>query len=219
MRRLPVFLVLGVLLYSCASIGRIEGGPIDETPPRFLQSTPEPGQLNYKRNRVTIAFDEYIKLDNPSEKIVISPPQIQQPEIKTNGKKVVINFQDTMKADVTYTIDFGDAIQDNNEGNPLEQFTFTFSTGERLDTMAASGTVLNASNLEPVKGMLVGLQSNLADSAFTSLPFERWGVRTAVASSPFVAWLPVPIASMPCRMPTRTSIFPSRPSSWPGPTR
>lgn len=174
-RRLPVFLVLGVLLYSCASIGRIEGGPIDETPPRFLQSTPEPGQLNYKRNRVTIAFDEYIKLDNPSEKIVISPPQIQQPEIKTNGKKVVINFQDTMKAGITYTIDFGDAIQDNNEGNPLEQFTFTFSTGERLDTMAVSGTVLNASNLEPVKGMLVGLQSNLADSAFTSLPFERVG--------------------------------------------
>ena len=60
LRRLPVFLVLGVLLYSCASIGRIEGGPIDETPPRFLQSTPEPGQLNYKRKRVTIAFDEYI---------------------------------------------------------------------------------------------------------------------------------------------------------------
>lgn len=175
LRRLPVFLVLGVLLYSCASIGRIEGGPIDETPPRFLQSTPEPGQLNYKRKRVTIAFDEYIKLDNPSEKIVISPPQIQQPEIKTNGKKVIVNFQDTMKTDVTYTIDFGDAIQDNNESNPLEQFTFTFSTGDRLDTMAVSGTVLNASNLEPVKGMLVGLQSNLADSAFTSVPFGRVG--------------------------------------------
>lgn len=140
-----------------------------------MQSTPNPGQLNYKRDRVTIAFDEYIKLDNAGEKVVISPPQIQQPEIKTSGKKVVINFQDTMKANVTYTIDFGDAIQDNNESNPLEQFTFTFSTGAQLDTMAVSGTVLNASDLEPVKGMLVGLQSNLSDTAFTSLPFERVG--------------------------------------------
>lgn len=175
MRRLPIFIILGVMLYSCASIGRIEGGPIDEDPPMFVQSTPTPGQLNYKRNRVTIAFDEYIKLDNAGEKVVISPPQIQQPEIKTSGKKVIVNFQDTMKADVTYTIDFGDAIQDNNESNPLEQFTFTFSTGGQLDTMAVSGVVLNASNLEPVKGMLVGLQSNLADTAFTSLPFERVG--------------------------------------------
>ena len=175
MQRLPIFIVLGIMLYSCASIGRIEGGPIDEAPPVFVQSTPNPGQLNYKRNRVTIAFDEYIKLDNAGEKVVISPPQIQQPEIKTSGKKVVINFQDTMKANVTYTIDFGDAIQDNNESNPLEQFTFTFSTGAQLDTMAVSGTVLNASDLEPVKGMLVGLQSNLSDTAFTSLPFERVG--------------------------------------------
>ena len=175
MRRLPVFIILGVMLYSCASIGRIEGGPYDEEPPVFVQSTPKPGQLNYKRDRVTIAFDEYIKLDNAGEKVVISPPQVQQPEIKTNGKKVIVNFQDTMKADATYTIDFGDAIQDNNESNPLEQFTFTFSTGDRLDTMAVSGTVLNASNLEPVKGMLVGLYANLADSAFTTTPFDRVG--------------------------------------------
>ena len=174
-RRLPVFIMLGVMLYSCASVGRIEGGPYDEEPPVFVQSTPAPGQLNYKRNRVTIAFDEYIKLDNAGEKVVISPPQVQQPEVKTNGKKVIVNFQDTMKADATYTIDFGDAIQDNNESNPLEQFTFTFSTGGRLDTMAVSGVVLNASDLEPVKGMLVGLQSNLADTAFTSLPFDRVG--------------------------------------------
>ena len=175
MQRLPVFIVLGIILYSCASIGRIEGGPIDEAPPVFVQSTPNPGQLNYKRDRVSIAFDEYIKLDKAGEKVVISPPQIQQPEIKTSGKKVIVNFQDTMKADVTYTIDFGDAIQDNNESNPLEQFTFTFSTGAQLDTMAVSGTVLNASNLEPIKGILVGLYSNLSDTAFTSLPFERVG--------------------------------------------
>ncbi len=175
LQRASVLSVLAVLVYSCASIGRIEGGPLDEDPPVFVESRPLPGQLNYNRDRISIRFDEFIKLDNPSEKVVISPPQIQQPEIKTNGKRVIVNLKDTLKPNTTYTIDFGDAIQDNNESNPLEMFTFTFSTGDRLDTMAVSGTVLNASNLEPVKGMLVGLHSNLADSAFTTLPFDRVG--------------------------------------------
>lgn len=173
--RLLAWVLPGVVLYSCASIGRIEGGPYDETPPQFLESTPLPGQLNYTKDRISIAFDEYIKLDNPSEKVVISPPQVQQPTIKAVNKRVVVRLEDTLKKNVTYTIDFGDAIQDNNEGNPLEQFTFTFSTGDRLDTMAVSGTVLNASNLEPVKGMQVGLHTNLTDTAFTKLPFDRVG--------------------------------------------
>ena len=178
LRRLPLLLVVAAVLYSCASIGRIEGGPYDEDPPVFVRSTPEPGALNYddkRRRRVTIEFDEFIKLENAGEKVVVSPPQIQQPEIKTNGKRVVINLQDTLKPSTTYTIDFSDAIQDNNEGNPLYGFAFTFSTGDRLDSMAVSGTVLNAADLEPIKGMLVGLHANLQDSAFTTLPFDRVG--------------------------------------------
>lgn len=106
---------------------------------------------------------------------MISPPQVQQPEIKSNGKKIVITLKDTLKPNTTYSIDFSDAVQDNNEGNPLPDFGFTFSTGSVIDSMAVSGTVLNAFNLEPVKGMLVGMHSNLADSAFTTLPFERVG--------------------------------------------
>lgn len=174
-RRLLGMAAVGALLYSCASIGRIEGGPIDETPPRFVGSTPQQGALQTDRKKISVEFDEYIKLEKPNEKIVISPPQVQQPEVKASGKKVVITLQDTLKSNTTYTFDFGDAIQDNNEGNPLENFFFSFSTGEQLDTMAVSGIVLNASDLEPVKGMLVGLHANLADSAFTKLPFERVG--------------------------------------------
>ncbi len=177
-RRLAGALFAGVLCYSCASIGRIEGGAYDETPPVFVESTPKAGALNYfnnKRRRIVLEFDEYINLESANEKVVISPPQVQQPEIKTNGKKVVINLQDSLKPNTTYTIDFADAIEDNNEGNPLPNFAFTFSTGDRLDSMAVSGTLLNAADLEPIKGMLVGLQGNLADSAFTTLPFERVG--------------------------------------------
>lgn len=174
-RRLLGGVAIAAALYSCASVGRIEGGPYDETPPRFISGTPTPGALHHNKNKLSIEFDEFIKLDKPNEKIVISPPQVQQPEIKSNGKKVVITLQDTLKSNTTYTFDFGDAIQDNNEGNPLENFFYSFSTGDRLDSMAVAGTVLNAANLEPVKGMLVGLHANLADSAFTKLPFERVG--------------------------------------------
>lgn len=175
LRKLLGAVVIGVALYSCASVGRIEGGPIDETPPHFIAGNPAPGALHTKKNKISIEFDEFIKLDKPNEKVVISPPQVQQPEIKASGKKVVITLQDTLKANTTYTFDFGDAIQDNNEGNPLENFSYSFSTGENLDSMAVAGTVLNAANLEPVKGMLVGLHANLEDSAFTKLPFERVG--------------------------------------------
>lgn len=169
---LSAALLLGAL-YSCASIGRPDGGPYDETPPRFMGSNPKAGGTEVKRTKIVLEFDEYIKLEKPGEKVVVSPPQVQQPEIKPNGKKITINLLDTLKTNTTYTIDFSDAIVDNNEGNPLGDFTFTFSTGTQIDTMSVAGIVLDASNLEPVKGILVGLHSNLADSAFTTLPFDR----------------------------------------------
>lgn len=177
-RRRLISSLLGVTavvatLWSCASQGTPDGGPLDETPPRFIASTPVAGAVNNTRKKITLEFDEFIKLEKASEKVVVSPPQIQMPEIKPNGKKITINLLDSLKANTTYTIDFSDAIVDNNEGNPLGNFAFTFSTGAAIDTMEVSGTVLDASNLEPVKGILVGLHSNLADSAFTKLPLDR----------------------------------------------
>lgn len=162
-----------LLAVACASIGSPDGGPYDETPPVFLGSTPEPFALGVKDKRVTLKFDEFIKIEKAAEKVVISPPQITQPIIKTNGKSIVVELDDSLKANTTYSIDFSDAIVDNNEGNPLGNFAFLFSTGDKIDTLAVSGTVLNASNLEPIKGILVGLHSDLADSAFTTKPFDR----------------------------------------------
>lgn len=162
-----------VVLYSCASIGRPDGGPLDETPPRFVGSSPAAGALNNTKKKVVLEFDEFIKLEKANEKVVVSPPQVQQPEIKPNGKRITVNLLDSLKPNTTYTIDFSDAIVDNNEGNPLGNFAYTFSTGAQIDTMEVAGTVLEASNLEPVKGMLVGLHSNVADSAFVKLPFDR----------------------------------------------
>jgi hypothetical protein len=162
-----------LVLYSCASIGSPDGGPYDETPPKVIRTSPAPFALNNKNKKISIEFDEFIKLENASEKVVISPPQLEQAEIKVSGKKVVVALADTLKEASTYTIDFSDAIVDNNEENPLGNYTFTFSTGEVIDTMEVAGTVIDASNLEPVKGILVGLHANQEDSAFVKLPLER----------------------------------------------
>jgi hypothetical protein len=164
---------MALWLYACASIGSPDGGPYDEDPPKFVKSEPVPFAVNNTVKKVVIEFDEYIKLDKPAEKVIISPPQIDQPEIKASGHRVIVNLQDTLKENTTYTFAFGDAIQDNNEGNALENFAFTFSTGEAIDTMEVSGVVLNAEDLEPIKNIAVGLHADLADSAFTTKPFDR----------------------------------------------
>ena len=166
-------LLLVIVAYSCANIGTPDGGPYDETPPKFMGGTPQLRAVNVKSQKFELEFDEFIKLEKPSEKVVISPPQLEQPEIKVVGKKVVGELLDTLKESTTYTIDFSDAIVDNNEGNPMGHFTYTFSTGASIDTMEVSGTVLEASNLEPIKGIQVGLHKDLADSAFTVRAFDR----------------------------------------------
>ena len=171
--KLPLILMLVIIGYSCASMGTPDGGPYDEMPPKFIGSSPKLHEVNVKSTKFELEFDEFIKLEKASEKVVVSPPQLEQPEIKVLGKKVVGELLDTLKDGVTYTIDFSDAIVDNNEGNPMGHFTYSFSTGTSIDTMEVSGTVLNAADLEPVKGMLVGLHKNLNDSAFTKLPFDR----------------------------------------------
>ena len=171
--RLPLILMLVVIAYSCASMGTPDGGPYDEMPPKFVGSSPRLHAVNVKDKKIELEFDEFIKLEKPSEKVVVSPPQLEQPEIKVVGKKVVAQLFDTLKHATTYTIDFSDAIVDNNEGNPMGNFTYSFSTGATIDTMEVSGAVLNAEDLEPIKGIQVGLHMNLNDSALNTLPFDR----------------------------------------------
>ena len=165
--------VLAMFLYSCANIGNPNGGPYDELPPKFVSSTPVPNSINYQGKKVEILFDELIQIDNPMENVIITPPQREMPVIRSSGKRVEVELFDSLKPNTTYTIDFTNSIADNNEKNILENFTFAFSTGDVIDSLEISGTVLNASNLEPMPGISIGLHSNLADSAFRTLPFDR----------------------------------------------
>lgn len=172
--KILTILTAALLIVACANPGSgPDGGPFDETPPRIVHMSPALGGTNEHTKKVSIVFDELIKVENAQEKVIISPPQVQMPEIKVAGKRITVQLADSLKENTTYTVDFSDAIVDTNEGNALGNFTYYFSTGAQLDTMQVAGNVLNAEDLEPVKGILVGLHSNLSDSAFTTLPFDR----------------------------------------------
>ena len=165
-----------LILAACASIGSPDGGIYDEIPPKVVACYPADRSLGNTNRKMRIHFDEFIKLENANEKVIVSPPQLEPANIRADGKNVKITLYDSLQANTTYTIDFSDAITDNNEGNPMGHYTYSFSTGEEIDTMEVSGTVLNASNLEPVKGILVGLyplDSLYNDSIFKKQPFSR----------------------------------------------
>ena len=171
---LPLIVFMASLvLMACASIGSPDGGAYDETPPKVEKCQPANQSTGNTKRKISIYFDEYINLENATEKVVVSPPQMEMPDIRTAGKKINITLHDTLIPNTTYTVDFSDAIVDNNEGNPMGNFTYSFSTGSQIDTLEVSGTVLEAENLEPIKGILVGLHANLDDSAFTTTPFNR----------------------------------------------
>ena len=171
---LALFIIhCALFIISCARMGQPDGGWYDDDPPKVIGSTPADQSANVKSKKITIYFDEYIKLEDATSKVIVSPPQLEMPEIKSAGKKIIVELKDTLKENTTYTIDFSDAITDNNEGNPMGNYTYSFSTGEQIDTFEVSGYVLDASNLEPIKGIMVGLYDDFADSAFKTKPMLR----------------------------------------------
>jgi uncharacterized protein (DUF2141 family) len=171
---LALFIIhCALFIISCARMGQPDGGWYDDDPPKVIGSTPADQSANVKSKKITIYFDEYIKLEDATSKVIVSPPQLEMPEIKSAGKRIIVELKDTLKENTTYTIDFSDAITDNNEGNPMGNYTYSFSTGEQIDTFEVSGYVLDASNLEPIKGIMVGLYDDFADSAFKTKPMLR----------------------------------------------
>ncbi len=162
-----------MLVAACANMGRPEGGPRDELPPVYVRSNPAMGQLNVKGNKITVEFDENIALDDAMNKIVVSPAQRTTPAISSNAKRVTVELRDTLLPNTTYTIDFADAVKDLNEGNVLDGLALDFATGDTIDTLRISGMVFEAQTLEPAQGMLVGVYSNLEDSAIHTLPMDR----------------------------------------------
>ena len=167
-------LLLLLFFSSCANRGiGPQGGPKDTIPPRMVKEQPLNQSVNFHGKKIEITFNEYLQLDNIQQNLLVSPPQQVSPIVKAVGKKVTVEMQEDLIDSTTYTLDFGNAICDYTEKNPLRGYVFAFSTGDRIDSMEVYGRVANAEDLNPVSGLMVGLQANLHDSAFSTLPFTR----------------------------------------------
>ncbi len=153
-----------VFIHACANRGYPEGGPKDETPPQVISEQPVSFTTNFKGKRVNIYFDEFVQLKEINNKFIFSPPEKKDPKVNLKGKYVQVAIPDSLRPNTTYSMDFADAIVDNNEGNPLGFYRYVFSTGATIDTLELSGTVVNAESYEPMLGVLVALYEKLGDS-------------------------------------------------------
>lgn len=167
-----LFIVILLCLYGCASTGNPSGGPRDKTPPKILEEkSTENLKTNFTKQKIELNFDEFVNLKNPLQQVVISPPLIYPLQFDHRGKRVRIKFheEEVLKDDVTYSINFGEAIEDFREGNKLNNFKFVFGTGDVLDSLTFSGSVLDAYTREPAEDILVMLYDTLSRD---SIPYQ-----------------------------------------------
>ena len=141
---------LSVLFFSCAQIGTPNGGIYDRIPPKAKSSKPPHNSTNFKEKSFEIVFDEYISTENTSEEMIISPPLKNKPVVKAHLKTLKVSWTDTLEENTTYIFDFGSSIIDYTEGNRLNNFVYSFSTGNVIDTLEYKGKVLEAYSLKPV---------------------------------------------------------------------
>jgi uncharacterized protein (DUF2141 family) len=160
-----IIAAISSVIFSCARQLPPSGGPRDITPPKIVKSVPSGGALNFKSKSIVITFDEFVVLDKLNEKFMISPPVSKKPDIALKGKSLKIEFLEELKDSTTYTLYFQDAIRDLNEGNPIPNFQFVFSTGNVLDSLSVTGNIFNSSNLEVTENTLITMYRQLADSA------------------------------------------------------
>ncbi len=173
-----LFVILVVFsLAQCARRGTPSGGAKDVTPPKLIKADPENMTINFKANKIRLYFDEYVKLNKVQEQLIISPPLKYAPQITPQGgtnKFIEITLKDTLKENTTYTLNFGQSIVDNNEGNPNSFLTYIFSTGDYIDSLTVSGVVKDAFNKNAdtfISVLLYELDSMYTDSTiYKKLP-------------------------------------------------
>jgi hypothetical protein len=156
---------VSILGSSCAQIGAPTGGPRDSIPPKLLNISPPNRTLNFKGNRITLTFDEYVQLQKLQENLLISPSPKIIHNVDYKLKTVTIKIRDTLEPNTTYRFDLGNSIQDINEGNPFKNFSYIFSTGSYIDSLEFSGNVQLAETGKTDSTLLVFLYKDLDDSA------------------------------------------------------
>lgn len=171
MKRIFPILILAYVAYlvfttSCANPGMPSGGDKDTIPPVVIKTEPGFNARMFQESEIRLTFNEFVITDELREALVVSPPLEKRPLIRSKSKTLIIDLGDDLRENTTYSLDFKDAIKDNNEKNPLEDFRFSFSTGADFDSLMIGGYVKNAQNLEPVEGALVMLHSLQEIDAF-----------------------------------------------------
>ncbi|NOZ47151.1 MAG: Ig-like domain-containing protein [Chlorobi bacterium] len=160
-----VFILLLILFFNCARVIAPSGGPKDKTPPEVVETQPANYSTLFQKKKFSVTFDEYIQLKSVNQQLVISPPIIDEPEIKLSGKTILIKFTEDLPDSTTINFNFRDAIADYNEGNILENYQYVFSTDSIIDTLFVKGLVINAFDHKAVSDMMVMLYANIADSS------------------------------------------------------
>jgi hypothetical protein len=157
--------ILFLMVSGCAKVGAPAGGVKDSNPPVYLEAKPENRTVNFSGEEIEITFDEYIQLKDQNKEVLLSPPLKKKPVIRIRDNAIRVTLNNELLAQTTYTLNFGNAISDNNEGNILPDFEFVFSTGNSIDSLSVTGKAVNAEDKKPVKeGTPVMLYENLADS-------------------------------------------------------
>lgn len=170
--KIVLALLFILLLERCAQIGTLSGGVRDTTPPKLVEAIPANKTVNFNSDQIVLKFDEHIKLADLPNQLIISPKLGFDPDISTDGKKLIINFnKQTLLPNTTYRFYFGKAIIDMTEANPLENFEYVFSTGNTIDSLRVRGVVLNAFNNKPEKDIIIGLYNKEED--VDSLPYKK----------------------------------------------
>jgi Bacterial Ig-like domain len=162
-----VFVAMSLFTGGCAQIGLPTGGAKDTIAPKLVKATPAFGSKNVSNNKITLEFDEYIDVADLSQNLIISPLQNKNPSITANPRTITLKFRDTLLPNTTYTINFGDAVRDINEANIVKGLSFTFSTGNVLDSSSISGKVILAESGEYDSTLVVMLYKNAVDSTVT----------------------------------------------------
>ena len=158
------WLLLVLLLASCAQQVAPGGGPKDTTPPEIVKSTPENFSTSFNASTITLVFDEYVQLKDINNQLIISPPLEKNPKMRIKGKSLVMDFESKFKENTTYTFNFGNSIADITENNILDSNLFIFSTGSFIDSLTLSGKVETAFNIKAEKEIYVMLYQNTEDS-------------------------------------------------------
>ncbi|WP_298237695.1 Ig-like domain-containing domain [uncultured Algibacter sp.] len=160
--------IIGAVFINCANRGTPDGGPKDETPPEIIKSEPENYSINFNGDEIKITFNEFVKLKDIQKQLIISPPMVTQPEIRPIGgasREITIKIYDTLQPNTTYAFNFGNSIQDNNEGNPYSYYRYVFSTGDYIDSLTVKGNIVDATKRQPETFVSVALYE--VDSTFS----------------------------------------------------